>query len=112
MKKFYLLNNKVFFIIIFIICCFNSGCSKPELIESIVIEKQYIPSQTSTGVGITTSGKTVITTQSSSEQYIVFVSENDEPVSIECDAKIYFKINKGSYIKYWKKWHGRYIYEY
>jgi hypothetical protein len=111
MKVLNYLKNKGRFLIAFIICCFAIGCSDPILIESIVLGKQYVPSQSSTGIGFISSGKTVMTFESSPERYIIFVNENGNPVSIKCSAKMYFKVEKGSHIKYWKIWHGRYFIE-
>ena len=91
-----------------VICCL-CGCSDPVKMESTIIEKLYVPSKTSTGIGITSSGKSVVMTESSSERYLIWFYENGEVQKMEVDANTFFQLNKGDKFEYWDKWHGRYF---
>ena len=69
MKKESMLKKLWLFCIAFVMCCF-CGCKDAEIMEGKVIKKIYVPERVSTGTGISTSGKMVITTEVSSDKYI------------------------------------------
>jgi len=86
-----------------------SGCSDPEIMDSVVIEKYYTPSSVGIGNSVSADGKSSMGTIIIPESASILVNENGEAVSIPINKSQYVNINKGSRVKYWKKWHGRYI---
>lgn len=61
--------KKILIFSLFLTSCNYFGKVKTE--EGIVLGKSYTPSQSSTGVGVSSSGNLVTTTSSTSEEYCV-----------------------------------------
>lgn len=81
---------------------FTTGCSieqtnqEPVIYEGIVQEKYFQKGTVSTGVGVTTSGRQVVTTESTSDEYIIFVNDKDYTVSKD----VWLNLEKGTKIRY------------
>ena len=94
------------FCIAAVICCL-CGCSDPVKRESIIIDKIYVPAKSSVGVGMTSSGKSVVMTESSSEKYLIWFYEDGKVQNMEVDANSFFQLNKNDKFEYWDAWYGR-----
>lgn len=78
--------------------------SKPKYFSGEVISKSYTPSKNITGIGFSSSGKTVITNSFQSEKYILFVrNKKGEVLPVEAKAEIYFKKNEGHILTYYEQ---------
>lgn len=81
---------------------FLMGCSiepsndVPTIYEGVVQEKYFQKGTVSTGVGVSTNGQPVVTTHSTSDQYIIFL--NGEDYNVPKD--VWFSLEKGVKVRY------------
>lgn len=74
-----------------------TGCEEDtNTYEGIVQDKYFQAGTTSTGVGLSMNGQMVVTTTSTTDQYIIFVNGKDYLVKKE----IWFELEKGQKISY------------
>lgn len=75
---------------------------EPDIREGIVTEKYFIKGQSSTGVGMTMNGQMTVVQSSTSDEYILFI--DDEDYSVSKDE--WLSVEKGSRIRFEKSWSG------
>lgn len=97
--------------ILFSFCFLFAGCGNSENMQSVIIDKIYVPDRIATGVGLSSSGKMVVTTTGEAAKHIVVFKEREEVVELDIDKDIFYKLNKGDTIFYTKTWYSRVIYK-
>lgn len=70
--------------------------SSPEVVSGKIIDKQYVGQRTSVGNGINSNGTSVLTVESSPEQFLFIVNIDDKIVSATCEPERYYVAQIGS----------------
>lgn len=97
------MKNKIIFVLLISIILAACGQTEEPQIHTGTIQDKYFKSGgTSTGVGISSSGEAVVTTQSTSDEYIIFIDGENYNVKKE----IWFDLEKGMNVKYTKGFFG------
>lgn len=74
-------------------------CAKSQNVSGKVVDKQYVGSQTLIGNGISSNGSSIVTVQSSPEQFVFIIDFGDKIISATAKSIIFYKIQIGSDIQ-------------
>ncbi|RLL41101.1 hypothetical protein D8M04_17810 [Oceanobacillus piezotolerans] len=84
------------FLFLLLMGCSDSSLEEPIIYEGIIQGKYFQKGTVSTGVGLSTGGKPVVTTNSTLDEYIIFVDDEDYSVSKD----IWLSLEEGAKIQY------------